>query len=352
MGQYWMVVNLDKSQTFGGWGKLGEFLFSFPKCLETSIRAQPKFPDCDAIVRPLKPGELIRKPRRSIPGLRVPQTAAPSSRVTALVNLPADIIGEIYSHLYLLLDVLCLSVTCQVLWEIGRPYIYCLIATIATSSDSWTGDRILCVGDYLQNKDIPENVLTPEERVELTDDEESTLYDYPFHKVEGKEFNMNDMWFKGRGDDRYDLMFYDRGLSAARHHFLAYTPPPPPLPVDPTVLRNLSRRQYVRESALLELKAKYAEVKSHRGEGILQNVGFGEVLMTRICLSSNPSASMLYDGPIHRGAWAGDRFDIVSSSECFEDTTWSDVSEEVLKDLEEIWRSEYRHALVVPKVYS
>ncbi|KAJ7916003.1 hypothetical protein B0H13DRAFT_2323860 [Mycena leptocephala] len=126
-------------------------------------------------------------------------------------------------------------------------------------------------------------------------------------------------------------------MAVLKHHLLVYTPPLPP--AHPTVLRNLSRQQYVRESALLELKAKYAEVKNYHGKGILQNVGFGEVLMTRICLSSDPSVSMSYDWTHPSGA--GDRFDIVPSSECLEDTTWLDVSNEVLKDLEEIWRSEY-----------
>jgi hypothetical protein len=99
----------------------------------------------------------------------------------------------------------------------------------------------------------------------------------------------------------------------------------------------------VRESALLELQAKYAEAK------ILQKVGFGEIIMTRICLSSDPSVSMSYDGAIHRGMWGGDRFDIVARSE-WHDPTWTDASDEVLKELEEIWRSQYRPA--VPKVYA
>jgi hypothetical protein len=91
----------------------------------------------------------------------------------------------------------------------------------------------------------------------------------------------------------------DKTMTVLKHHLLVYTPPAPP--AHPTVLRNLSRQQYVRESALLELKTKYAEVKNYHGKGILQNVGFGGVLMTRICLSSDPSVSMSYDGPIHRG---------------------------------------------------
>ncbi|KAJ7196042.1 hypothetical protein GGX14DRAFT_673680 [Mycena pura] len=56
----------------------------------------------------------------------------------------------------------------------------------------------------------------------------------------------------------------------------------------PRVLRNFTRQQYVRESAI-DLRNEY------------NNTGFGEVVLSRICLSSNPSTSMGYAGDIHRG---------------------------------------------------
>jgi hypothetical protein len=78
-----------------------------------------------------------------------------------------------------------------------------------------------------------------------------------------------------------------------------------------------------------------------------KRVGFGEIVLSRISFSSDSSVSMRYAGDIHRGVWAGDRFDIVGS-EWLEgldvDTAaaWVDVSDEVLKEVEGIWRSEYR----------
>jgi hypothetical protein len=218
---------------------------------------------------------------------------------------------------------------------------YRQIESIAPSY-SWAGDRILCVGDYLKNEDIPEKILTPEEMDEFTDGGQDTLYEYPFYQVNGAGFSMRQFWRECGVQTRLIKNAYSRNDSAALNHLCSfdYTPPPP---AHPTVLRNLSRRQYVRESAMLELQAKYAEAK------ILQKVGFGEIIMTRICLSSDPSVSMSYDGAIHRGVWGGDRFDIVARSE-WHDPTWTDASDEVLKELEEIWRSEYRPA--VPKVYA
>jgi hypothetical protein len=252
--------------------------------------------------------------------------------VTVLVNLPTETIQEIYSHLELFVDIVCLSTTCQVLWEIGRANMYRRIESIAASY-SWAGDRILCIGDYLKNKDIPEKILTPEEMNEFTDDGQNTFYNYPFYTVSGVEFSMGRLWSKCGVETRLLKDAYPRSSFAVLSHLCSLDYTPPPL-MHPTVLRNLSRRQYVRESALFELQAKYAETE------ILQEVGFGEIVITRICLSSDPSVSISYDGPIHRGVWAGDRFDIVASSE-WHDPTWTDASDEVLEELEKIWISEY-----------
>ncbi|KAJ7046462.1 hypothetical protein C8F04DRAFT_988200, partial [Mycena alexandri] len=75
-----------------------------------------------------------------------------------LINLPVEVIHEIYRSIVLLVDVASLSTTCQILWEIGREHIYRHLAAAAARS-SWAGDRIACVGDYLWNDDIPANLL-------------------------------------------------------------------------------------------------------------------------------------------------------------------------------------------------
>jgi hypothetical protein len=52
MGQYWQYVNLDKRQTYGNWGKLGELLFVIPKSVaqalqRVSVRVLPLPPKSD-----------------------------------------------------------------------------------------------------------------------------------------------------------------------------------------------------------------------------------------------------------------------------------------------------------------
>ena len=53
---------------------------------------------------------------------------------------------------------------------------------------------------------------------------------------------------------------------------------------------------------------------------------------------------MKYEGDIHRGVWAGDRFDIITIDQfklADGEKEWKDVSDEVAKEVTEIWGSEY-----------
>jgi hypothetical protein len=262
------------------------------------------------------------------------------------VNLPLEMIQEIYSNIEDFVDVVFLSVTCQSLWSRGREEIYRHVRLIAASL-SWAGGRIICVGDYLENDDIPDHLLSPEEKAEFTrlddnkdedEDGESqhyTLYNYPWAESAGDRaiFSVRRLF------ESYMLSgpLGWRGHSVLRslvNTEFEYAPPEPA----PAMLRNLSRHQYVRESALVSWReAAQAEIKETR------DVGFGHIVLSRICFSTSGSVAMVYDGDIHRGVWAGDRLDIVAESEFSDDdrSAWTDVSDEVLKEMEAIWRSEY-----------
>ncbi|KAJ7770020.1 hypothetical protein B0H16DRAFT_1517081 [Mycena metata] len=313
MGQYWKVVNLDKSVTYGHWGKLGEFLSNLPGCIENSLYAGSRLPELDAMILRFKPGKL----RFAIYATKFDDsTIMPSLQETTLLNLPVEMLQEIYSHVDSFVDV--------VLWDVVRRSIYRRIAA-AAAKYSWASDRILCIGDYLKHKDIPEHIFTAEEKSMFSDNTDR-LYSYPFDQVESDGFSLFQLWAHCGVAER--LPWYSRdkillqelcSIYSANTH--AVTSP------NLLVLRNLSRHQYVRESAVLDLQAECG-------------IGFGEVVMSRICLSSDPSAAMAYEGEIHLGVWAGDRFDIVEDSGALhEDIAWSDVSEEVLKEVEAIWKA-------------
>jgi hypothetical protein len=63
----------------------------------------------------------------------------------------------------------------------------------------------------------------------------------------------------------------------------------------PKILHNILKRQYVRRGALLRMTCP---------------ADLSHVVLSRISWSSDDSVSMSYEGDIHRGVWAGDRFDI------------------------------------------
>ncbi|KAJ6488946.1 hypothetical protein C8R45DRAFT_1213551 [Mycena sanguinolenta] len=340
--QYWKLINLDQRKTYGFWGELGNFLFNgSPRCLNQNLRIPPPLPDCDMVLFPFRPGALWGEADDGA-ATHFPQTAV---QLSALVNLPVELIQEIQYDLEDIRDIICLSVTCQPLWEVGRREIYRRVALLIEAL-SWAGDRIICVGDHLQNNDIPSHILTAAEKDEFTglepafesyhDDwgieyyaQHYTFYSYLFSEIphgHGK-FNMREFldssnlpfYFHDRLRPLVDLDFT---ISLTTNSAMG-------------ILRNLSRHQYVRESTLSHWQTCW------------NTAGFGEIVLSRICWSSDPSASMTYEGNIHRGVWAGDRFDIVPS-EWLEGLDndgglWTDVSEEVLAEISLIWASPRWH---------
>ncbi|KAJ7648549.1 hypothetical protein B0H17DRAFT_1215555 [Mycena rosella] len=272
----------DKPISAGSWGKLGEFLFgSSPDWFEARLSVAPKLPDCDTLVSPFFPGKLLEAcDYTELASARLPKAAPRSFDKVALVNLPVETIQEIYSQIVSPADVICLSIACQFLWEIGRRQIYRRISAIVACLRVdywWAGDRIVCIGDYLWNEDIPEGLLTAEEKSEFTgtkieDGEDCTLSSYPDFAKPGAGF---------------------------------------------------SRHIYVCKSALIALGARTEDNMPD-----VQYVGLGHVVLSLICLSSEASSAGMDDGNIHRGVWAGDRFDIVADEwlEAMDgDDTWTDV---------------------------
>ncbi|KAJ7162924.1 hypothetical protein C8R46DRAFT_1281040 [Mycena filopes] len=334
MGQSWKVINLDKRVSFGVWGKLGQFLFGLPDGLAKSIGGS--IPDRDTMLLPFRPGEVSEEGDEDYPPVRFSKPATQSTAL--LLSLPVELIHEVYLELELFADVMCFSVTCQTLWAIGGDHVYRHIIARATPY-SWAGDRVLCVGEHLHNGHIPAGLLTSEEQDELLWDglEVVTLFHYPFEQISSRGFQEYDVC---QGDFRKRLGY---GKERRILYKLCNFDSPEGLPLPTVVLRNLSQQQYVCESALLALKSKHAASGRALGRELAQ-VGLGEILMTRICLSSDPSASLAWDGAINRGVWAGDRFDTVDEEEFLRgavDGAWKDVSGEVLKDLEAIWAAEF-----------
>lgn len=103
------------------------------------------------------------------------------------------------------------------------------------------------------------------------------------------------------------------------------------------ILRNLTTKQFVR-SETIALKPEFIHGPS------ISVLGFGEVVMSRICWSTSSFISMNDTTNISRGVWAGHRLDITTLARHRDETNemgWSDVSDEVAREIAVIRESEY-----------
>jgi hypothetical protein len=176
---------------------------------------------------------------------------------------------------------------------------------------SWAGDRLICAGNH--SFDLPLDLLTSTEY--------AAVRSLPLVRGGGRG-----------GVPEGDLFLYacdkyKRTYGIPGAHARAY------FPADRAwVLRNLTKREYVRAEALAlypdECEGPFVGVPGVRP-------GLGEAIMSRIAWSSDFSDECYYGEGITRGVWAGDRFDIravgtvdLESDDELEEP-WKDVSTEV-----------------------
>ncbi|KAI0915244.1 hypothetical protein AcV5_005411 [Taiwanofungus camphoratus] len=102
-------------------------------------------------------------------------------------------------------------------------------------------------------------------------------------------------------------------------------------------LLNRTKREYVRADAVAQLTNA-----PQNGPFIEGRVGLGEVLLSRICWSSDDETGtpFIEDLELHRGKWAGDRCEINTMERLDElraRETWTDMTKEVLDEVVTIW---------------
>lgn len=103
------------------------------------------------------------------------------------------------------------------------------------------------------------------------------------------------------------------------------------------ILRNLTTKQLVRSEAIA-LSPDYIHGP------FIDVIGFGEVVMSRICWPSSSSVGMTDTSNFSTGVWAGHCFDITTLSRHEAETDaaeWNNVSEGIAKEVASIWEAEY-----------
>ncbi|KFY81994.1 hypothetical protein V500_10915 [Pseudogymnoascus sp. VKM F-4518 (FW-2643)] len=290
-------------------------------------------------------------------------------------TLPREIHELIFDHLDLQ-DITCVGIAAPNLWnttqEIVLRYYYSVFGR-------WAGENIVCAGDDIVPGDYPPGLFSAEEEEDLNkaflvrncdldgfyfDD----YYDYGEAGEEGEEgtvpltlhtlsnrpdtridteisventsmavfggcLTRNEYWTRTmRGQSVYSAISSKyREIFVKRSSFFPAG--------QAWILRNLTTKEFV-TSGSIALDAQFINGPFIKG------IGFGEVVMSRTCWSSSDCISMSYDGQIHRGVWAGHRFDITTrgrhdESTKDEEAEWKDVSEEVVAEIAAIWGSEY-----------
>ena len=288
-------------------------------------------------------------------------------------SLPIEIHRLIFSFLGDYADMFCLSLVDLYFWRIGRQE---LKQEILSGLCPLADKALICLGsDSSANSlDIPAGLLTADELEELQggldsdDDEDSCMWvscgsDRPVSLYElaqeRYDYSAQAPWFTyywpniyfhfrtcGR-DITFLSKFAEENLKAfpepERSQVLALAAPKLEefYPKSKKwVLRNLTTREFVTADAIAQ--------KPGFIEGLqIKFLGFGEAVLSKICWSSNPDSTLKCELPLHRGAWAGHRLDIVTTEkfqmESGEGGTdkWKDVSDEVTTELGAIWESGY-----------
>ena len=316
MGQGWLVVDLD-GRTTVELGKLGESL--------THEYTTIEFPHY--LWRVQVPASISPSKKQVMQWVQSTRKSAHQLQTTgiSIQMLPVELLQLIFGMIEEFSDVICLALASEHIFRAGEFRIR------AETQQSWAGHRLICVGNYLDNEDIPQGLLTSDEQEELNcgvledDGEPHTLHSLALERFSSVSSCMR--------HNRSNYFF---------QHFVSLSAPgeiqmligrmvfkeivdqfnPRVQDNDKLILRNLTKKQYVREGAT--------------------STSLGTIVLARICWSSDSSCNMAYKGhALTRGVWAGDRFDITTLDQLEEGTGWTDVSKEVDDEMGRIWENEY-----------
>jgi hypothetical protein len=239
------------------------------------------------------------------------------------LQLAVELILMIFEELDDASDVVMLGLTHNTLMIIGWNRIQALLAQ---GLAPWVGDRIICIGDH--GDDLPEGMISDEEYEKLyksaysEEMEPGGYIDFyeisgEIFKYEGTTFNIDKRFWKL---SKEECLVLDHIMEEKKAHHWEKG----------WVLMNLSKKEYVSSQAASGILPSLEAIDARC---------FGQLLLSRICWSTSDDCGLWFEGPIHRGVWAGDRFKIVRV-DVFERNAscggWKDVSVEAAKWLRDI----------------
>jgi len=374
MGQSFQLVAPRAKLALSWSGKLGEILFDgsakdLVYLLAIPVRQQhdsPQNTPIDSIKTICKEERGVKRNRDDDNGHAEPPRYRKQSKVqtgnekmvsntvVALSNLPLELHRLIFSFIEDIKDVISLSITNQYFLSIGRE---CLEDYYTSHFGQWAGTNIVCVGHDVKPSDYPPGLFSNEElevlqqkSTDIPDDwrypDEGAVRNEPFtlehftyptvSMIEEPTNSLNNIICYLMGSCIRRGISKDPAFFHIEPHF--WVTNETYFPTDQQwILRNLTTRQIVRSDATA-LSPDYISGPN------IRVLGFGEVVMSRICWSTSSCVSMKDTTNISRGVWAGHCFDINTLSRHKAETRgeeWIDVSEEVAKEIASIWEGEY-----------
>ena len=245
------------------------------------------------------------------------------------LQLATELISMIFKEIDNVDDAIMLGLTHDALMVIGWEHIRALLIQ---DSAPWAGTRIIVAGDY--GVDVPEGLISEEEKEEWSrlylknvgeEFEDLNLYEVFPRLVGGSGGNTSEDYQRYRR-----LSWEERSLARTITKKKAYQY----RWEKGWVLMNQTKKEYVTSMAASSILPSIDATVAHC---------FGRLILCRICWSTDSSVAMYFEGGLHRGVWAGDRFMIVTVDD-FEAMPsakgWKDVSVEATEWLKEILVSE------------
>ncbi|KAF7547348.1 hypothetical protein G7Z17_g7790 [Cylindrodendrum hubeiense] len=321
------------------WGrKLGEVLFGASPDVLVRLLAVP--------VRPRNPSIAGCKRYHRRAESKISDDRAVINKSITFSGLPTEVHLLIFANIESMQDVVCLGLTSRYFWSLGRDRMYAIYTSFL---GRWANKNIVCVGEYVQPDDYPPELFSSKELATLRR-MRTNLHDRPGVPFTLQHFTLPQV-SKMEEEDRVARTYKDVVQNLAmmgifKDNDPAFAATSSEIQVNeatffpedqPWILRNLTTKEFVRAESIA-LKPEFIHGPN------IDALGFGHVVLSRICWSSDPSVSMSDTTNISRGIWAGHCFDITTLEKHHaetEGTEWSDVSEEIATEIAGVWETEF-----------
>ncbi|CAP73543.1 uncharacterized protein PODANS_2_9120 [Podospora anserina S mat+] len=236
-------------------------------------------------------------------------------RPVTFSTLPPEVHRLIFTHIECIDDVFRLGLANRYLWSIGREHMHDYYMSFL---GRWANEHIVCVGEDVKPGDYPPGLFSAQELDLLRQKTSDIPYDWDVDwddvAFPNVPFTLHHFTFPSISTQEEDVSLFGKSLAlAGLFHDLDISKDPAYdyirsemlvkqetyFPQDQQwILRNLTTKQFVRSEAIA-LKPECIHGPD------ISVLGFGEVVMSRICWSTSSFTSMSDTVDISRGTWAG-----------------------------------------------